>query len=131
MRLVINGRTVVASASPQRKSSKDITKISATQLKKVVWRQEPVYMVHFCQIGVDADPAKGNRFPNAWEYMMDEFSDVFRVDQLGLFTESSVAIEIELEKDAKPVAKPACRFSPAEMDELKKQLGLLLEKAIV
>jgi hypothetical protein len=29
------------------------------------------------------------------------------------------------------VAKPAFRLSPAEMDELKKQLGLLLEKGLV
>jgi hypothetical protein len=28
------------------------------------------------------------------------------------------------------VAKPALRLSPAEMDELKKQLGLLLEKGL-
>jgi hypothetical protein len=49
---VIDGRTVVvdASASPQRESSKDITRISATQLKKAFSRQKPVYMVHLCQI---------------------------------------------------------------------------------
>jgi hypothetical protein len=48
LRFVIDGRTVVvdASASPQRESSQDITRISATQLKKVVRRQEPVYLVH-------------------------------------------------------------------------------------
>jgi hypothetical protein len=28
-------------------------------------RQELVYMVHLCQIGVDADPAKGSRLPDA------------------------------------------------------------------
>jgi hypothetical protein len=40
LRLVIDDRTVVvdASASPQRKPSQDITRISATQLKKVVRR---------------------------------------------------------------------------------------------
>jgi hypothetical protein len=35
--------------------------------------------------------------------------------------ERSVAMGIELEEEAKPVAKPAFRLSPAEMDELKKQ----------
>ena len=40
-------------------------------------------------------------------------------------------MEIELEEEAKPVAKPAFRLSPAEMDELKKQLSLLLEKGLV
>jgi hypothetical protein len=133
LRLLIDGRTVVvaASASPQRDSSKDITRISATQLKNVVRRQEPVYMVNLCQIGVDPDPAKGSRLPDAWEYMLDEFSDVFPVDQQGLPPELSVAMEIELEEGAKPVVKPAFRLSPAEIDELKKKLGLLLEKGLV
>jgi hypothetical protein len=45
--------------------------------------------------------------------------------------ERSVAIEIELEEGAKPVAKPAFRLSPAEIDELKMQLILLLEKGLV
>jgi hypothetical protein len=121
LRLVIDGRTVAvdASAIPQRKSSKDITRISATQSKKVVRRQEPVYMVHLCQIGVDADPAKGSRLPDAWEYMLDEFLDVFTVDQPGLPPERSVTMEIKLEEGAKPVAKPAFRLSPAETDELR------------
>jgi hypothetical protein len=81
LRLVIDGRTVVvdASASPQRDSSKDITRISATQFKKVVRRQEPVYMFHLFQIGEDADPEKGSRLLDAWECMLDEFSDVFPV----------------------------------------------------
>jgi hypothetical protein len=88
-------------------------------------------MVHLCQNGVDADPAKGSRLPDAWEFMLDEFSNVFPVDQPGLPPERSVAMEIELEEGAKPVAKPVFRLSPAEMDELKKQLGLLLEKGLV
>jgi hypothetical protein len=132
LRLVIDGRTVVvdASASPQRESSKDITRISATQLKKVVGRQKPVYMVHLCQIG-GADPAIGSRLPDAWECMLNEISDVFPVDQPGLLPERSVSMEIELEEGEKPVAKHAFRFSPAEMDELKNQLGLLPEKELV
>ena len=40
-------------------------------------------------------------------------------------------MEIELDEGAKPVAKPAFRLSPAEMDELKKQLSLLLERGLV
>jgi hypothetical protein len=133
LRFVIDVRTVVvdASASPQRESSQDITIISATQLKKVFRRQEPVYLVHLSQIGVEPDPTKGSHLPNAWECMLDDFSDVFPVDQPGLPPESSVAMEIELEEGAKPVAKNAFRLSPAEMDELKKQLSLLLEKGLV
>jgi hypothetical protein len=39
-------------------------------------------------------------------------------------------MEIELEEGAKPVAKPAFRLSPAEMDELKKQLKSFAGKGI-
>jgi hypothetical protein len=97
LRLVIDCRTVImdTSASPQRESSKDIIRFSAKQLKKVVRRKDPVYLVHLCQIGVDADPAKGSPLPDAWECMLDEFSDVFPVDQPGLPPERSVAMEIE------------------------------------
>jgi hypothetical protein len=133
LRFVIDGRTVVvdAYASPQRESSQEITRISATQLKKVFRRQEPVYLVYLSYIGVESDPANGSHLPNAWECMMDEFSDVFPVDQPGLPPERSVAMEIEPEEEAKPVAKPAFRLSPAEMDELKMQISLLLEKGLV
>jgi hypothetical protein len=90
LRFVIDGRTVVvdASASPQPEPSQDITRISAMQLKKVVRRQEPVYLVHMSHIGVESDPGKGSHLPNAWECMLDEFSDVFPVDQPGLPPES-------------------------------------------
>jgi hypothetical protein len=78
------------------------------------------------------DPAKGSSLPDAWECMLDEFSDVFPVDQPGLLPPNcSVAVEIELEEGGKPVAKPAFRLSSTEMDELKKQLGLLFEKGLV
>jgi Reverse transcriptase (RNA-dependent DNA polymerase) len=40
-------------------------------------------------------------------------------------------MEIALEEVAKPVAKPALRLSPAEMDDLKKQLSQLLEKGLI
>jgi hypothetical protein len=40
-------------------------------------------------------------------------------------------MEIALEEWEKLVAKTAFRLSPAEMDELKKQLSLLLEKGLV
>jgi hypothetical protein len=51
--------------------------------------------------------------------MLAEFEDVFPTDHPGLPLERSVAMEIALEEVEKPVAKPAFRLSPAEMDELK------------
>jgi hypothetical protein len=103
-----------------------ITRISATQLKKVVRRKEPAYLVHLSQLGVDGNPAENSQLSNAWECMLTEFEDVFPTGQPGLPPERSVATEIDLEYGETPVAKPAFRLSPAEMDELKMQLSLLL-----
>jgi hypothetical protein len=108
-----------------------ITRISATQLKKVFRRKEPVYLVHLSQMGVDGNPAENIQLPNVWECMLTEFEDAFPTDQPRVPPERSVAMEIDLEEGAKPVAKPAFRLSPAEMDELKKQLSLLLEKRLI
>jgi hypothetical protein len=63
--------------------------------------------------------------------MLDEFLDVFPVDLPGLPPERSAAMKIELEEGAKPVAKPSFSLLPAEMDELKKQLSLLMEEGLV
>jgi hypothetical protein len=98
---------------PQRQGSHSIARISATQLKKVVRRKEPVYLVHLSQMGVDGNPAETSQLPNAWECMLKELEDVFPTDQLGLPPERSVAMEIDLEEGAKPVAKPAFLLSPA------------------
>jgi hypothetical protein len=82
-------------------------------------------------MGVDGNPAQNSQLPHAWECMLTEFEDVFPTDQPGLPPERSVAMEIALEEEAKQVAKPAFRVSPAEMDELKKQLSLLIENGLI
>ena len=133
LRITVDGKSVEIDASldPQDQGVRAITRISATQLKKVFRRNEPVYLVHLSQMGVDENPADNSKLPNAWERMLKEFEDVFPTEQPGLPPERSVAMEIDLEEGAKPVAKPAFRLSPAEMDELKKQLSLLLEKGLI
>jgi hypothetical protein len=82
-------------------------------------------------MGVGENPAVNSQLPNAWECMLTEFEDVFPTDQPVLHPEHSVAMDIDLEDGAKPVAQPTFRLSPAEMDELKKQLSLLLEKGLI
>jgi RNase H-like domain found in reverse transcriptase/Reverse transcriptase (RNA-dependent DNA polymerase) len=131
--MTVDGKSVeiYASMDPQCQGSHSITRISATQLKKVVRRKEPVYLVHLSQVGVKRNPAENSQLPNAWECILKEFEVVFPTDQPGLPPERSVAMEIDLEEGAKPVAKPELRLSPAEMDELKKQLSLLLEKELI
>jgi hypothetical protein len=133
LRLNVHGESVEIDASldAQCQRSHAITRISATQLKQVVRRKEPVYLFNLSPMGVDGNPAENSQLPNAWECMLKEFEDVFPTDQPGLPPERSVAMEIALEEGAKPVANPAFRLSPAEMDELKKQLSLLLEKGFI
>jgi hypothetical protein len=131
--MTVDGKSVEKDASmdPQCQGSHSITRISATKLKKVVRQKEPVYLVHLSQMGVEGNPDETSQLPNAGECMLTEFEDVYPTDQPGLPPERSVAMEIALEVGAKPVAKPAFRLSPAEMDELKKQLSLLLEKGLI
>jgi hypothetical protein len=131
--MTVDGKSVEIDASmdPQCHGSHSITRISATQLTKVVRRKEPVYLVHLSQMGVGGNPTENSQLPNSWECMLKEFEDVFPTDQPGLPPERSVAMEIALEEGEMPVAKPAFRLSPAEVDELKKQLSLLLEKGLI
>jgi hypothetical protein len=133
LRIVIDDRIVAvdASASTHRKSSRDITRISATQVKKVARRQELIYLVHLSQFGVEQNPPEDIHLSNAWECMLDEFSDVFIVDIPGIHSERSVSMEIELKEGAKPMSKPSLRLSPAEIYELKNQLSLSLEREVV
>jgi Reverse transcriptase (RNA-dependent DNA polymerase) len=42
-----------------------------------------------------------------------------------------VELKIELKEGAKPVSKPVYKLSPAEQDELKAQIELLLEKGLI
>jgi hypothetical protein len=72
--MTVDGKSVEIDASldPQCQGSHALTRISATQLKKVVRRKEPVYLVHLSQMGVDGNPAKKCQLPNAWKCMLTE-----------------------------------------------------------
>jgi hypothetical protein len=133
LRMTVDGKSVEIDASldPQCQGSHSITRISVTQLKNVVRRKEPVYLVHLSQMGVDGNPTVKRQLPNAWEFMLEEFEDVFPTDQPGISPERSVAMEIDLEEGEKPVAKPSFRLSPGQMKELKTRLSLLLEKGSI
>jgi hypothetical protein len=70
--MTVDGKSVEMDASmdPQCQGFHSITITSATQLKKVVRRKEPVYLVHLSQMGVDENPAENSQLPNAWECML-------------------------------------------------------------
>jgi hypothetical protein len=69
-----------------------ITRISATQLKKVVRRKVQVYLVHLSQMGLGGNPAESSQLPNVWECMLIEFEDAFPTDHPGPPPERSVAM---------------------------------------
>jgi hypothetical protein len=132
LRMTVDGKSVEIDASldHQCQGPPSITRISATQLKKVVRRKDPVYLVHLSQMVVDGNPAENSQLPNALECMLTEFEDLFPTDQPGLPPERSVAMEIALEDGANPVAKPAFRLFPAEMNELKKAVESIIRKGV-
>jgi hypothetical protein len=62
--------------------------------------------------------------------MLKEFED-YPTEMPGLPPERSIAMKIDFKEEAKPVAKPAFRLSPAEIDELENQLSLLLKSGLM
>jgi Reverse transcriptase (RNA-dependent DNA polymerase) len=66
-----------------------------------------------------------------WVQLIEDFKDVFPDDQPGAVPDRAVQLEINLEPGTTPASKPAYRLSPPEMDELKAQLTVLLEKGLI
>jgi hypothetical protein len=56
---------------------------------------------------------------------------VFPNEQPGYPPKRSVELGINVEEGTESLSKPAYRLSPAELDELKTQLTLLLEKGLI
>ncbi|KAJ0771184.1 putative nucleotidyltransferase, Ribonuclease H [Helianthus annuus] len=63
--------------------------------------------------------------------VVNEYPDVFPEDLPGLPLEREVEFKIELNPDAKPVAKAPYRLAPTEMKELMTQLQELLDKGFI
>jgi hypothetical protein len=66
-----------------------------------------------------------------WESLLENFKMVFPDEQQGYSPKRSVELGINVEEGTEPLSKPTYRLSPAELDELKTQLTLLLEKGII
>ncbi|XP_022014435.1 uncharacterized protein LOC110913926 [Helianthus annuus] len=63
--------------------------------------------------------------------IVNEYPDVFPDELTGLPPEREVEFRIELEPNAKPVAKAPYRLAPAEVRELMVQLQELLDKGFI
>ena len=133
MKIRVDGKCVEidATTNPQKNEVEGVTQISAAKMTRIFRQRSRVYLVRLNNLQLD--PNMENIAPLAprWKGLLNEFSDVFPEDQPGLPPERQVSMEIDLVDDAKPAAKPAFRLSPAEMDELKTQLSLLLEKGLI
>jgi hypothetical protein len=133
MKIHVDGKCVEvdATTNPQKNEVEGVTQISAAKMTRIFRQRSRVYLVRLNNLQLG--PKTENIAPLApqWKELLNEFSDVFPEDQPGLPPERQVSMEIDLVDDAKPAAKPAFRLSPAEMDELKTQLSLLLEKGLI
>jgi hypothetical protein len=107
--------------------------LSTMQLQKAARKGGPIYMVSMKAIedsGGDPGPP-GPPLSAEWAQLVKEYADVFPDDHPGLLPDRAVQLKINLEPGAQPASKPAYRLSPAEMDELKTQLAVLLEKGLI
>jgi hypothetical protein len=78
-----------------------------------------------------ASPSDEEELSPEWDKLVGAFADVFPEEHPGLPPDRAVQLEINLEPGTQPVSKPAYLLSPAEMDELKAQLAVLLEKGLI
>jgi hypothetical protein len=107
--------------------------LSTLQLEGMAKKGDPVYVVAL----KENDEENGQSTPGApplpaeWARLVKEYADVFSDDQPGLPPDRAVQLESNLKARAQPASKPAYRLSPAEMDELKTKLVVLLEKGLI
>jgi hypothetical protein len=66
-----------------------------------------------------------------WRALIEKYDDVFPDEHPGMPPRRSVELKIELKEGAEPVSKPVYRLSPAEQNELKSRIELLLEKELI
>src|SRR5207302_9908725 len=82
--------------------------------------------------GAQVDAVDVGTMHAAAKKLLGRYRDVFPKDlPLGLPPKRDVDHRIELEPGSEPPTKAPYRMSPAQLDELKKQLNELLEKKFV
>ena len=70
--------------------------------------------------------------PKQLNALLEEYQDLFPEElPAGLPPDRGVALTIPLEEGTKPVKRPAFRYSPREMDEIREQVDYLLRKGLI
>jgi hypothetical protein len=64
-------------------------------------------------------------------HVIQEFSDVFPDNLLGMLPERAIEFKIELQPGTAPIAKASYKMSHVELAELKIQLQDLLDKGFI
>jgi Reverse transcriptase (RNA-dependent DNA polymerase) len=109
------------------------TFVSAVKVKKDVRKGEALSMVHVnaVETGLSSKNKDGQKLNADWQQLIAKYQDVLPEEYPGMSPPRQVELKIELEEGANPVSKPVYKLSPAEQDELKAQIELLLEKGLI
>jgi hypothetical protein len=120
-----------ANVDPSRQGRKAAELMSQRQLNRSIRAKDKIYALSV-NSGLRAEPTElDSALEPQWKEMLGKYSNVFPAEHPGYPPERSVELEIDIEPGIKPISKPVYRLSPAELDELKDQLTLLLEKGLI
>jgi predicted aspartyl protease len=119
--------------NPCRSRVSDASLLSTAQILKISKGGGPLYLATVRSTsGETTSPTdKDKELNQSWKSLVVQFADLFPDDHPGLPPKRAVQLEINLEPGVTPASKAAYRLSPAEMDELKAQLAVLLEQGLV
>jgi hypothetical protein len=127
--IVKNGRRydLDARKGPCVGKGKHVKLLLAKQLCRMVKGKSKTVLVTLQAIEKNCPPRNGT-LSKRWESLLENNKMVFPDEQPGCPPKRSVELGINVEEGTEPLSKPAYRLSPAELDELKTQLTLLLEQ---
>jgi hypothetical protein len=119
--------------NPCRSGVSDASLLSTAQILKIGEEGGQLYLATIRPTSGEATSPtdKDKELSPSWRKLVNQFDDVFPDYHPGLPPKRSVQLEIYLEPGVTPTSKATYRLSPAEMDELKAQLAVLLEKELV
>jgi hypothetical protein len=114
--------------NPCRSRVSDASLLSTAQILKIGKGGGPLFLATIRPTAGESTSTPDAELDQSWKSLVGQFADVFPEDHPGLPPKRAVQLEINLEPGIIPASKAAYRLSPAEMDELKAQLAVLLEK---
>jgi hypothetical protein len=124
-------KEVDLSHNPCRSDVSDVSLLSTAQLLRIGKEGSPLFLATIRPTSEVSTTIGEEELSPAWKDLVGKFEDVFPDDHPGLPPRRAVQLEIKLEPGTTPASKAAYRLSPPEMDEIKAQLAVLLEKGLV